>query len=139
MSSHSVERHKILDHAFRSLLARSVANVQAAIEHIYPRVYEFRKPRAPKETNEEEEKLLQLIAEDSDDDEEDYENEQVLEEEEEDPLEPPPMKKQKVKDISHLTKKFKGRTGGKRPPGKTNEHSEDRMYVSDGDIDADDF
>lgn len=32
-------------------LAASVANVQSAIEHIFPLVYEFRKERPPKETN----------------------------------------------------------------------------------------
>ena len=34
---------------FFQLLAASVANVQAAIEHIFPLVYEFRKKRSPEE------------------------------------------------------------------------------------------
>lgn len=54
-----------------------------------------------------------------------------------DPLElEPPTKKQKVRDVSHLSKRFKGRRTGKRPPGKMNDPSEDIMYVSD--VDADD-
>lgn len=34
---------------FNPFLASSVANVQAAIEHIFPLVYEFRKKRIPAE------------------------------------------------------------------------------------------
>jgi hypothetical protein len=67
---------------------------------------------------------------------------------EDDPLETeelePPSKKQKIRDVSHLTKRFKGsgrpgRPGRKqirRPPGKMNEPLEDLIYVSD--VDADD-
>lgn len=112
------------------LVARSVANVQAAIEHIYPLVYEFRKPRPPKETPEEEE-VLTLLENDSEDEEADFDDPV------EDPLDlEPPKKKQKLRDVSHLSKRFKGT--GKRPPGKMNDPSEDLIYVSDGDIDADD-
>lgn len=76
---------------------------------------------------------------DSDDDE-DFDDDLI----EEDPLEleQPPSKKQKmVRDVSHLTKRFKGGRGGrgpKRPPGKMNDPSEDLICVSDGDFDADD-
>lgn len=61
---------------------------------------------------------------------------------EEDPLQfEPPKKKQKlrsVRDVTHLTKRFKGGKTGKRPPGKMNDPCEDLIYVSDGDIDGDD-
>lgn len=121
-------------HAFLPL-ARSVANVQAAIEHIYPLVYEFKNPRKPKDSNKEEDEALKLMANDSDDD---FEDDLI----EEDPLEleEPPSKKQKqqVRDVSHLTKRFKGGRGPKRPPGKMNDPTEDLICVSDGDFDADD-
>jgi hypothetical protein len=118
------------------LAARSVAHVQAAIEHIYPLVYEFKKPRIPKDVIKEEEELLHLVPHDSEDDDEDFDAPI-----EGDPLEiqEPPKKKQKLRDISHLSKRFKGgRSTGKRPPGKMNDPSEDLIYVSDGDMDADD-
>lgn len=119
---------------FFCILARSVAHVQAAIEHIYPLVYEFKKPRTPKEVSKEEEELLNPMI-DSDDDEDIDFDPQV----EDDPLElEPPKKKQKFRDVSHLAKRFKGRSS-KRPPGKaSNDPSEDNIYVSDGDFDADD-
>lgn len=115
-------------------LARSVAHVQAAIEHIYPLVYEFKNPRTPKEVSKEEEELLNPMI-DSDDDEDIDFDPQV----EDDPLElEPPKKKQKFRDVSHLAKRYKGRSS-KRPPGKvSNDPTEDNIYVSDGDFDADD-
>lgn len=61
----------------------------------------------------------------------------------------PPNKKQKLRDVSHLQKKYKGppsgkrsnqrRGGAKRPLGKMNDPKQDCIYVSDGDIDGDDF
>lgn len=60
---------------------------------------------------------------------------------EEDPLdlEQPPAKRQRqVRDVSHLTKRFKGAKGSRRPPGKMNDPTEDLICVSDGDFDADD-
>lgn len=127
----------------RVLSARSVANVQAAIEHIYPLVFEFQKPRAPKETikveEEEEEFEMKMIGQDSDDD--DFEADPDIVDE--DPLDLDPRKKKRktdegVRDISHLSKRFKGGRRAKRPPGKMNDPTEDLIYVSDGDIDADD-
>lgn len=56
----------ILELLFFSFLARSVANVQAAIVHIYPLVYEFRKPLpacVQPETLVAEETFLDLIEE----------------------------------------------------------------------------
>lgn len=128
------------------LSARSVANVQAAIEHIYPLVFEFQKPRAPKEIikveEEEEEFEMKLIGQDSDED--DFEADPDLVGE--DPLDIEPRKKKQkmgedrggVRDVSHLAKRFKGGRGAKRPPGKMNDPTEDLIYVSDGDIEADD-
>lgn len=114
------------------ILARSVANVQAAIEHIYPLVYEFKKPRSPKEPAPIEEEIL--IEEDEDSDF-GFDPDPI----ETDPLNnEPPKKKQKVRDISHLTKRFKGSRAAKRPPGKMNDPNEDLIYVSDCD-DPDDF
>lgn len=119
--------------------ARSVANVQAAIEHIYPLVYEFRKARIPKETVQEEEVEEELVGTFEDSEDDDDSDVGVIEE---DPLLfEPPKKKQKlrtVRDVSHLTKRFKGGKKSKRPPGKMNDPSEDLIYVSDGDIDGDD-
>lgn len=116
------------------VLARSVANVQAAIEHIYPLVYEFKNPR-PKDPNKEEEELLKRADSDDDDD-----FDEIIED---DPLgTEPPKKKQKVRDVSHLSKRYKGvkgKRGAKRPPGKMNDPSEDLIYVSDGDFDGDDL
>lgn len=119
------------------ILARSVANVQAAIEHIYPLVYEFKKPRIPKESIKEEEIITKMIPDDSDeDDDSDNDIDDIIES---DPLElEPPKKKHKLHDVSHLTKRFKGGRSGKRPPGKRNDPTEDMIYVSDGEIDADD-
>lgn len=62
----------------------------------------------------------------------------------------PPNKKQKLRDISHLQKKFRGpapsgkkgsqrRGGAKRPLGKMNDPKQDCIYVSDGEMDGDDF
>jgi hypothetical protein len=133
----SYEYFQIFNPFFNSsgllFVARSVANVQAAIEHIYPLVYEFRKPRPPKETPEEDE-VQRLLENDSEDEEADFDDPI------DDPLElEPPNKKQKLRDVSHLSKRFKGGRGtGKRPPGKVNDPSEDLIYVSDGEIDADD-
>lgn len=128
----TIEWHEI----FFNLTARSVANIQAAIEHIYPLVFEFKKPRAPKETVKEEEEILKAIVNESEDDDDSEGFEEL------DPLEiEPPKKKTKlsgdVRDISHLTKRFKGGRA-KRPPGKMNDPSEDLIYVSDCD-DPDDF
>lgn len=128
----------LIAYAIDLFVARSVANVQAAIEHIYPLVYEFKKPRVPKEVVPEEEvEVLQETFEDSEDD--DDSDVGVIEE---DPLQfEPPKKKQKlrdVRDVSHLTKRFKGGRTSKRPPGKMNDPSEDLIYVSDGDMDGDD-
>lgn len=96
-------------------------------------MYEFKKPRAPKEVSKEEVLVDPII--DSDDDE-DIDFDPPVED---DPLQlEPPLKKQKFRDISHLAKRFKGRAS-KRPPGKaSNDPSEDNMNISDGDIDADD-
>lgn len=121
---------------FFFFVARSVANVQAAIEHIYPLVYEFRKPRSPKEVVPEEnpEVLENPTFDDSEDD--DDSDVGVIEE---DPLHlEPPKKKQKLHSVSHLTKRFKGGRAPKRPPGKMNDPNEDLIYVSDCD-DPDDF
>lgn len=72
---------------------------------------------------------------DSDDDE-DFDDDII----EEDPLDldQPPSKKQKIRDISHLSKRFKGGRGPKRPPGKMNDPTEDLICVSDGEFDGDD-
>lgn len=110
--------------------------MQAAIEHIYPLVYEFKKPRLPKEPIQLEEELL--IEEDEDSDF-GFDPDPV---DTVDPLDNgPPKKKQKVRDISHLSKRFKGIKGNraaKRPPGKMNDPDEDLICVSDCD-DPDDF
>jgi transcription initiation factor TFIID TATA-box-binding protein len=133
-----------------TISARSVADVQAAIEHIYPLVYEFKKARATEITEDVfVEARIDSDVEDHDIDEDDSDDddEEVFDPLE-DPLEiessPPPMKKQKLRDVSHLTKRYKGpskcRGGGtKRPLGKMNEPKHDMMNVSDGEIDADDF
>lgn len=113
--------------------ARSVANVQAAIEHIYPLVYEFKKARTPKDEAEPLEE--EFLIEEDDDSDFGYDPDPI---DEVDPLEEPPNKKQKVRDISHLTKRFKGSRAAKRPPGKMNDPSEDLICVSDCD-DPDDF
>lgn len=116
-------------------LARSVANVQAAIEHIYPLVYEFKKPRSPKEPPPVE---VELKVEDDEDSDFGYDPDPV---DLVDPLgggDEPAKKKQKVRDVSHLSKRFKGSRAAKRPPGKMNDPSEDLIYVSDCD-DPDDF
>lgn len=130
------------------LIAGSVAYVQAAIEHIYPLVYEFKKPRIEKEQRVEETVAAIVVESDmeDDDDDEDTDDEAL------DPLamenrepSPPPNKKQKLRDISHLQKRYKGappsqmpqktkrRGGAKRPLGKMNDPKEDLIYVSDGD------
>lgn len=126
---------KIFSTGSMTVTARSVANVQAAIEHIYPLVYEFKKPRCPKEPTVEDE-VLQCFVEDSDDDE-DFDEDPEPPDEEDHLLLEPPKKKHKVRDISHLTKRFKGKAS-KRPPGKMNDPSEDLINVSDGEIDGDD-
>jgi hypothetical protein len=116
-----------------SFPARSVANVQAAIEHIYPLVYEFKKPRSPKDTAEPLEE--EFLIEEDDDSDFGYDPDPI----DVDPLEDqPPRKKQKVRDVSHLSKRFKGSRAAKRPPGKMNDPSENLIYVSDCD-DPDDF
>jgi hypothetical protein len=121
--------------------------VQAAIEHIYPLVYEFKKPRA-NASGEEEQILAEMIETDPEDFEEDDDD---IMEPIEDPLEiedDPPIKKQKIHDVSHLTKRFKGSSAAqkpkrnratKRPLGKMNDPKEDILFVSDGEIDGDDF
>jgi hypothetical protein len=43
------------------ILARNVADVQRAIEKIFPLVYEFKKPRNPAEKDVQEEKELLMI------------------------------------------------------------------------------
>lgn len=79
-----------------------------------------------------------------DDDDEDDEALDPLAMENREPS-PPPNKKQKLRDISHLQKRYKGppppqvpqknkrRGGAKRPLGKMNDPKEDLIYVSDGD------
>ena len=125
---------------FRIILARSVADVQAAIEHIYPLVYEFKKPRVVNIV--EEEVVTELIETDLEPDDEDDDDD--VADPLEDPLEesPPASKKQKIRDISHLTKRYKGppsKRRPKRPLGKMNDPKQDLIYVSDGDVDGDDF
>lgn len=140
------------------LTARSVADVQAAIEHIYPLVYEFKKPRT-ENTNvdkEEEEVYADIIETDIEMDDDDDDDEDDVMDPLEDPLNLddadspnfPPTKKQKLRDVSHLTKRYKGppakkapqqRRGSKRPLGKMNDPKQDLIYVSDGDVDGDDF
>lgn len=126
-----------------------MAHVQAAIEHIYPLVYEFKKPRAQELVVEEE--IDSIIVESDMDNDSDMEDVDAFD----DPLaveeEPssPPNKKQKLRDISHLQKKYQGpqpgkksnqrRGGAKRPLGKMNDPKQDSIYVSDGDMDGDDF
>ena len=150
---------QILNYLFNSNLkfshlAGSVADVQAAIEHIYPLVYEFKKPRAQQQIAHEEEPepdLETVIVESDMDDDSDIGFDDPLALNDDDELSPPASKKQKLRDISHLQKKYKGpppgkrsnnhrRSGGvKRPLGKMNDPKKDSMYVSDGDIDGDDF
>lgn len=157
---------KIFSTGSMTVTARSVADVQAAIEHIYPLVYEFKKPRTEEINNGETEEVYADIIET------DYEMDDDISDEDDavDPLEDPlngpiddddddeevdsptpPSKKQKFRDISHLTKRYKGpptkRRGGKassgsgskRPLGKMNDPKQDLIYVSDGDVDGDDF
>lgn len=128
-----------------------MADVQAAIEHIYPLVYEFKKPRAQEQVVEEE--IDAIIVESDMDNDSDMDD---VDDAFDDPLalddEPssPPNKKQKLRDISHLQKKYRGppppgkknnqrRGGGKRPLGKMNDPKQDLFNVSDGEIDGDDF
>ena len=118
----------------RIILARSVADVQAAIEHIYPLVYEFKKPRVVNIV--EEEVVTELIETDLEPDE-DEDDDDVADPLELDESPPPPNKKQKLRDISHLSKRYKGPP--KRPLGKMNDPKQDLIYISDGDVDADDF
>lgn len=123
--------------------ARSVADVQAAIEHIYPLVYEFKKPRATDETAANEGEIIaEIIETDYEEDDQESDDDDITE----DPLtiaadDEPPNKKQKVHDISHLTKRYKGpaKRRPKRPLGKMNDPKQDLIYVSDGDVDGDDF
>jgi transcription initiation factor TFIID TATA-box-binding protein len=130
---------KIFSTGSMTVTARSVADVQAAIEHIYPLVYEFKKPRVVNIV--EEEVVTELIETDLEPDE-DEDDDDVA-----DPLEleespPPPNKKQKLRDISHLSKRYKGppsKRRPKRPLGKMNDPKQDLIYISDGDVDADDF
>jgi hypothetical protein len=115
--------------------------VQAAIEHIYPLVYEFKKPRVKDIV--EEEVITELIETDLEPDDDDDDDDVA------DPLEieespQPPNKKQKLRDISHLSKRYKGpppssKRRPKRPLGKMNDPKQDLIYISDGDIDGDDF
>ncbi|CRK90887.1 CLUMA_CG004575, isoform A [Clunio marinus] len=127
---------KIFSTGSMTVTARSVANVQAAIEHIYPLVYEFKKPRISKEPLTEE----CLIAEEDSDDDDDDDFDDPDQEIEDDPLEIGSIanKKRKLRDVSHLTKRYKKKRTSKRPPGKMNDPSENMIYVSDGEIDADD-
>jgi hypothetical protein len=110
------------------ILARNVADVQRAIEKIFPLVYEFKKPRNPAEKEVQEEKKIVVDDPDSD-------NEFFFDPDENLEIEPP-NKKQKMHDSSHLTKRYKGpvKKTPRRPLGKMNEHKEDRMYVSDGEF-----
>lgn len=108
--------------------------MQAAIEHIYPLVYEFKKARTPKDEAEPVEE--EFLIEEDDDSDFGYDPDPI---DDVDPLgDQPPKKKQKLRDISHLSKRFKGSRGAKRPPGKMNDPSEDLISVSDCD-DPDDF
>lgn len=143
---------KIFSTGSMTVTAASVAHVQAAIEHIYPLVYEFKKPRAQEQVpNAEVESHILESDMDDDDDEDDMDDFETVE----DPLaldepdEQPPNKKQKLRDISHLQKKYRGpppsgkknnqQRRGKRPLGKMNDPKQDSIYVSDGEIDGDDF
>lgn len=113
------------------ILARNVADVQRAIEKIFPLVYEFKKPRNPAEKDVQEEKRVV--------DDPDSDNEFFFDPDENLEVEPP-NKKQRIIDSSKLTKRYKGpdKKAPRRPLGKMNEHKEDRMYVSDGEFDPDD-
>lgn len=132
---------KIFSTGSMTVTARSVADVQAAIEHIYPLVYEFKKPRVKEIV--EEEVITELIETDLEPDDEDDDDDVA------DPLEieespQPPNKKQKLRDISHLSKRYKGpppstKRRPKRPLGKMNDPKQDLIYISDGDVDGDDF
>lgn len=108
-------------------------------------MYEFKKPRVQEQAVEEE--IDSIIVEsdmedddDIDDDVDTFEDPLALDDE----PSSPPNKKQKLRDISHLQKKFKGtappgkknsqrRGGAKRPLGKMNDPKQDCIYVSDGD------
>jgi hypothetical protein len=113
-------------------------------------VYEFKKPRVQEQVVVEEE--IDCIVESDMDDDDDYDDDVDAFEDPlalEDEPSPPPNKKQKLRDISHLQKRYKGpppgkksgqrRGGAKRPLGKMNDPKQDCIYVSDGDMDGDDF
>lgn len=106
-------------------LARSVANVQAAIVHIYPLVYEFRKPLPvqPEATQVAEETFLDLIEESDGVDEE---LEDGSNDEEDDGG---PNKKRFKTQKPGIERNFKH---SKRPPGKvSNDPLVDFIEVSD--------
>lgn len=104
-------------------LARSVANVQAAIVHIYPLVYEFRKPLPVQpETQVAEETFLDLIEESDGVDEE-------LEEGSNDEDDGGPNRKRFKTQKPGIESHFKS---SKRPPGKvSNDPLVDFIEVSD--------
>lgn len=119
------------------MTARNVADVQKAIEKIFPLVYEFRKPKVVTDV----EKVVLEEEEYLDEEEPDSDNEEFFFDPETLQSVEPPNKKRKTNDSSHLTKKYKGPQKirkARRPLGKDNESKEDRMNVSDGEFDTDD-
>lgn len=128
---------KIFSTGSMTVTARNVADVQKAIEKIFPLVYEFRKPKVVTD----EEKVVLEEEEYLDEEEPDSDNEEFFFDPDTLQSVEPPNKKRKTNDSSHLTKKYKGPPKirkARRPLGKDNESKEDRMNVSDGEFDTDD-
>ncbi|CAO1375977.1 unnamed protein product [Diamesa serratosioi] len=115
---------KIFSTGSMTVTARSVANVQAAIVHIYPLVYEFRKPLPvqPEATQVVEETFLDLIEESDGVDEE-------LEDGSNDEEDGEPNRKRFKSVNPGIERNFKH---SKRPPGKvSNDPLVDFIEVSD--------
>lgn len=120
------------------ILARSVANVQAAIVHIYPLVYEFRKPlpvQPEAAALVAEETFLDLIEESDgggggiDDELEDGIGGASNDDEEEEEEDGAPIRKRFKNQKPGIERHFKH---SKRPPGKvSNDPLEDFIEVSD--------
>ncbi|XP_055620536.1 TATA-box-binding protein-like [Toxorhynchites rutilus septentrionalis] len=135
---------KIFSTGSITVTAASVAYVQAAIEHIFPLVYEFRKKRSPQEKIEMQKQTAfdpeSLIEEDCDIvvaptsrrivvDDEDDEDGDVFDDDEDVIL---------TNASGNNTKAINQLKGGvqKRPAGKAdNDPTEDTMFVSDDDVD----
>lgn len=117
-----------------SILANSVAHVQAAIEHIFPLVYEFRKPRPPKEpvpAPTQEVFLPEHVSEDEGEEElvsgPDNDDDGV-----DDIIEGPTAHKRALKGTNHRIEAKRC----KRPAGKVeNDPFDDLICVSDGEED----